>query len=62
MGLCEGGGNCLKYLKRGWNRKERRGNKYFKEGELDQGVSPLKEGLEPPPPLTNYGKRAFFPN
>ena len=25
----EGGGNCLKYLKRGWNGKEVRGNKDF---------------------------------
>ena len=32
--------NCLKYLKRGWNRKEGRENKYFKKGggELGQGV------------------------
>ena len=31
-GVClrQGGGNCLKYLKRGWNRKEGRGNKNFK--------------------------------
>ena len=28
--LREDGGNCLKYLKRGWNRKERRGHKDFK--------------------------------
>ena len=28
-----GGGNYLKYLKRGWNRKEGRGNKDFKKGE-----------------------------
>ena len=26
------GGNHLKYLKRGWNRKEGRGNKEFKKG------------------------------
>ena len=26
-----GGGNCLKYLKRRWNRKEGRGNKDFKK-------------------------------
>ena len=32
MALCEGGGNCLKYLKRGWNRKEGRENKDFKKG------------------------------
>ena len=31
-GLCEGGGNYLKYPKRGWNRKEGRGNKEFKKG------------------------------
>ena len=28
----EGGGNCLKYLKRGWNRTEGRGHKDFKKG------------------------------
>ena len=33
VGLCEGGGNYLKYLERGWNRKERRGNNDFKKGE-----------------------------
>ena len=50
----EGGGDCLKYLKRGWNRKMGRGNKYFKKGGsmLDQWVGALKRrGLEP---LTNY--------
>ena len=26
----EGERNCVKYLKRGWNRKEGRGNKKFK--------------------------------
>ena len=31
-GLREGGGNCLKYLKRWWNRKEGKGNKGFKKG------------------------------
>ena len=31
--MCEGGEKCLKYLKRGWNRKEGRGNKDFKKGE-----------------------------
>ena len=29
---CDGGGDCLKYLKTGWNRKEERGNKDFKKG------------------------------
>ena len=46
----EGGGNCLKYLKRGWNRKEGRGSKDFKKG--GQGGAKggcLKKGvLEPP--------------
>ena len=41
--LCEGGGNCLKYLKMGWNRKEGRANKYFKKGgKLGQGVGSSK--------------------
>ena len=31
--LCEGGGNCLNYLKREWNRKEGREHKNFKKGE-----------------------------
>ena len=44
--MCEDGGNCLKYLKRGWNRKEGRKNKYFKKGggDLRQGVSALTRG------------------
>ena len=29
----EGRGNCLKYLKRGWNRKEGRGHRDFKKGD-----------------------------
>ena len=38
-------GNCLKYLKRGWNRKEGRENKDFKKGGiLDQGVGALIRG------------------
>ena len=28
----ESGGNCLKYLKREWNRKAEKGNKDFKKG------------------------------
>ena len=44
-------GNCLKYLKMGWNRKEGKGNKDFKKGggKLDRGVGALKRGggLEP---------------
>ena len=51
----EGGGeDCLKYLKRGWNRKEGKGNKDFKKGEgkLGQGECALKRGDSDP--LTNY--------
>ena len=46
-GLSEGVGNCLKYLKRQWSRKERRGNKDFKKGG---GESSIK-GWDP---LRNY--------
>ena len=49
----EGGRNCVKYLKSGWNRKEGRGNKNFKKGgQAGSKGGYLKEGaLEP---LTNY--------
>ena len=50
-GLREGGGGCLKHLKSVWNRKEGRGNKYFKKGEqAGSRVGSLKKagGLEPP--------------
>ena len=43
----EGGGNCLKYLKRWWNRKEGKGNKDFKK-EGGQGVGALKRGAGTP--------------
>ena len=43
------GGDCLKYLKRGWNRKEGRANKDLKKkwggGKLDQVVYALKKGV-----------------
>ena len=43
--LCDGGGDCLKYLKTGWNRKEEKGNKDFKKKTmLDQGVGASKRG------------------
>ena len=43
--LHEDGGNCLKYLKRGWNRKEGKGNKDFKKGgKLGQGMGALERG------------------
>ena len=42
--------NCLKYLKRGWNRNKGRGNKNFKKwGKLGQGVGAIKNrGLDYP--------------
>ena len=47
--LREGGGNCLKNLKRGWNRKKGRGNKDFKKGgQAGSRGGALKGGLEPP--------------
>ena len=48
-------GNCLKYLKRGCNGKEGRGNKDFKGGGLVQRVGVLKRGGGGWNPLTNYG-------
>ena len=40
----EGGGNCLKYLKRGWNRTEGRGHKdYKKEGQAGSRGGCLKK-------------------
>ena len=47
-------GNCLKYLKRGWNRKEGKGNKDLRKGgKLDQKMSALKRGRGWNP-FTNY--------
>ena len=31
------GGSCLKYLKRGWNRREGRGHKYLKKEGVQAG-------------------------
>ena len=49
----EGGENCLKYIKRGWNRKEERGNKDLKKGGEQAGLrggclEKGEGGLEPP--------------
>ena len=51
----EGGRKCLKYLKRGWDGKQERGNKNFKkEGQAGSRGGCLKkrkgggEGLELP--------------
>ena len=49
--MLEGGSNCLKYLKRGWNRKEGRGNKDLKKrGEASwvKGWVPKKGGAGTP--------------
>ena len=42
----EGGGNCLKYLRRGCNRKEGRGDKNLKKGGTSKvkGYMSLKSG------------------
>ena len=49
-----GGGETLKYLKRGWNRKERKGNKDFKKGagQVRSRGRCFKKGVGGP--LTNY--------
>ena len=59
-GLHEGGGNCLKYLKRGWNRKEERKNKKFLNGVQagSRGGCLKKRGCWNP--LTNYDKCAIW--
>ena len=44
--VVRGWGNCLKYLKRGWNRKDRRRNRHFKKrtgDKLGQGLGTLKK-------------------
>ena len=73
-GLGEVGGNCLKYLQRGWNRIEGRGNKDFKKGraKLRQGVGALKSEKAGTPLQTmlfmhlifcsNVLKKHFFQN
>ena len=40
------GENCLRYLKRGWNRKKGRGNKDFKKGDqAGTRAGSLKKGV-----------------
>ena len=54
----EGGGNCLKYLKRGWNRTEQGGGdtkiKTKRGGKLGQGLGALKRGEGGWNLFTNY--------
>ena len=45
--LLEGGGNCLKYLKRGWNKD------FQKEGQVGSRDGCLKQGGELEP-ISNY--------
>ena len=48
--MLEGGGNCLKYLKRGWNRTEGTGSKDFKKrGQAGSRGGCLKKGGTKPP-------------
>ena len=52
-GLREGGGNCLKHLKRWWEKKRGGKTKILKRGgKLGQGVGALKRGSWDP--LMNY--------
>ena len=51
--MCEGEGNCLKYLKWGWNRKEGGGTKILKRGKAGPRGGCLKKGGWNS--LTNYG-------
>ena len=45
--MLNGRGNCIKYIKRWWNRKDERGNKDFKkERKLGQAGVALKRGVE----------------
>ena len=47
-------GECAKYLKRRWGRKERTRSKNFEKGDkLGQGVGALKKGGSNS--ITNYG-------
>ena len=44
-GLREGGENCVKYFKRGWNKKEGRENKDFENGgKLSQRMDAIQRG------------------
>ena len=62
--ICVRWGNCLKYLERGWNRKEGRGNKDFKNrGPAGSRGGCLKKGGWNP--LSNYASSMvaiFNPN
>ena len=59
----EGGGNCVKYFKSGWNRKEVRGNKDFEKwGKLGHKVGALKGGAGTPlRTMHNNHYTAYYP-
>ena len=47
--MCEGGGNCLKYIKGGGTKKEEEKTKTFKRtGKPDQEMGALKRGAGTP--------------
>ena len=52
--MCEGGGNCLKYLKREWNRAEGRGHKNIKRGRQTGSRGGFYKKGGGWNPLTNY--------
>ena len=61
MGLHEGEGNCLKHLKRRWNRKDGRGNKDFKKGGASwvKGLVSFKGGgMEPTYEICNMNQES----
>ena len=56
----EGEGNCLKYLKEGWDRKEGMGHKDFIRGgsKLGRGKGALKRGTGTP--LQTMTRLSFY--
>ena len=62
--MFQGGGNCLKHLKREWNKKDERGNKDFKEERGGgRGQAGLRGGclkIEKCNPLTSYDNKIHF--
>ena len=58
--MCGGRGNCLKYPKKGWNRKEGRGNKDFKKGASWVKGGCLKKGRAGTPLRTMVSSKAIF--
>ena len=60
-GLLEGGGgDCQKYLKRAWNRKQGRGNKDFKKGRQAGSMGGCLKKRGTGTPLRTMGKGRWF--